>query len=312
LSTPHKFPHKSKKTPLRQPSEDSQRTKRRIARRGEGQDAEKIASGGSSIADSAPSSATPREPDSEPERLQKVLARAGIASRRQSAELAKAGRVRVNGEVVLEPGFRIERPERAEIEVDGRVHTAPRRGFRRTAILLNKPRGLVCSSDDPHEPTVFECLRGIPARLVCAGRLDKASEGLLILSDDGDLVNRLTHPRYGHRKEYLATVRGAVSDPVLEFLNSPVKMDGYTTRPARVDYLKRLPDDYHGARHLLRFTLAEGRNRQIRNLCEQAGLNVLQLVRVAINGLRLPPDMPPGAWRELGPRDFAALESTRP
>jgi len=236
------------------------------------------------------------------------MADLGIASRRHSAELVAEGRVSVNGERITEPGARVENPERAVITVDGRDYSFKGRAQKTTTIMLNKPRGLVCSSHDEHEQTVFECLRGLQARLVCCGRLDKNSEGLLVLSDDGDLVNRLTHPRFGHKKEYQATVRGGISQSVLDFLNSPIRMDGYTTRPALVEYVKRLPSDHHGALHQLRFVLEEGRNRQIRNMCEQAGLNVVRLVRVAINTLRLPRDLPLGAWRFLTPRDFKDLE----
>ena len=236
----------------------------------------------------------------------------GIASRRRSAELVAEGRVRVNGEPATEPGLRIENPMKAVVSVDGHDYSFRSRTQKTTTVMLNKPRGLVCSSYDAHEPTVFECLRNIRARLVCCGRLDKNSEGLLILSDDGDLTNRLTHPKFGHKKEYLATVRGEFSQEVLDFLNSPIKMDGYTTRPARVEYLERLPGDYHGgARHQLKIVLEEGRNRQIRNMCEQAGLNVVKLVRVAINGLCLPHDLGEGEWRFLTERDLRRLENVR-
>ena len=251
---------------------------------------------------------TPNDSAETSPRLQSLMADLGIASRRGSAQLVQEGRVKVDGQQVYEPGFRVANPSTAVITVNGINHSMRGRALKTTTIMLNKPRGLVCSSDDAHEPTVFECLRGIRARLVCAGRLDKNSEGLLILSDDGDLINRLTHPRFGHKKEYLATVRGNISQAVLDFLNSPIRMDGYTTQPARVEYVKRISTDYHGARHQLKFVLAEGRNRQIRNMCEQADLNVVRLVRVAINKLRLPSDLQPGSWRFLDSRDFSALE----
>jgi len=237
------------------------------------------------------------------------MADLGIASRRHSAELVAEGRVRVNGVEVTEPGFKVEEPMDAVVSVDGLDYSFGGRTRKTTTVMLNKPRGLVCSSHDAHEPTVFECLRGIRARLVCCGRLDKNSEGLLILSDDGGLTNRLTHPKFGHKKEYAATVRGVFSQEVLDFLNSPIRMDGYTTRPAHVGYVKRLSDDYHGARHQLKIVLEEGRNRQIRNMCEQAGLNVVRLVRVAINGLYLPGDLGEGEWRFLSERDLKRLET---
>ena len=239
------------------------------------------------------------------------MADLGIASRRRSAELVAEGCVRVNGQIVTEPGHRVENPLRATVSVNGRDYSFGGRALKTTTIMLNKPAGLVCASYDEHEQTVFECLRKIRARLVCCGRLDKNSEGLLILSDDGDLTNRLTHPKFGHKKEYLATVRGRFSQEVLDFLNSPIKMDGYLTRPASVEYLQRLPDDYYGAAHRLKIILQEGRNRQIRNMCEQAGLNVVRLMRVAINSLRLPDDLAPGEWRFLTEYDIRQCSETQ-
>jgi len=235
------------------------------------------------------------------------MADLGIASRRHSAELVAEGRVRVDGKLITEAGFRVENPLETVVSVDGRDYTFGGRAKRSTTVMLNKPRGFVCASSDAHEPTVFECLRGIDERLVCCGRLDKNSGGLLILSDDGNLTNRLTHPQFGHEKIYMATVRGWFSQEVLDFLNSPIKMDGYTTRPARVEYIERLPDDYYGTLHQLRVTLGEGRNRQIRNMCEQAGLSVVKLIRIAINGLCLPRDLREGEWRYLTEKDLEKL-----
>ncbi len=241
-------------------------------------------------------------------RLQSHLEHLGIASRRHAAEMIRAGEVTVNGERILEPGFRVQNPKADVVSVNGRVYTLPRGGMKTRTIMLNKPRGLICSSDDAEGETVFSCLRGIPERLVCVGRLDMNSEGLLLLSSDGDFVNRLTHPRYGHDKEYMVAVIGFLDERVLEFLNSPMKIDGYRIRPARVDYVESLPDGRNAPRHLLRFVLNEGRNRQIRNMCEQAGLRVQDLVRTAINGLRMPDNLLPGQWRDLTPADFALLE----
>ena len=241
-------------------------------------------------------------------RLQTHLEHLGIASRRHAADMIRAGEVKVNGERVLEPGFRVQNPQTDAVSVGGRVYTLPRGGIKTRTIMLNKPRGLICSSDDAEGETVFSCLRGIPERLVCVGRLDMNSEGLLLLSSDGDFVNRLTHPRYGHDKEYLVVALGLFDEHVLEFLNSSMKIDGYRIRPARVDYVERLSDGRNAPRHLLRFVLNEGRNRQIRNMCEQSGLRVQSLVRTAINGLRLPENLLPGQWRDLTSADFALLE----
>ncbi len=232
----------------------------------------------------------------------------GIASRRRAADIIKSGDVLVNGERILEPGFRVQNPKNDVLTVGGRVYTLPRGGMKLRTIMLNKPRGLICSSDDSRGETVFACLKNIPERLVCVGRLDMNSEGLLLLSSDGAFVNQLTHPKFGHRKEYLVSVGGYFDQEVLDFLNSPMKMDGYRIRPANVDYLERLPDGRNHERHLLRFLLHEGRNRQIRNMCELAGLRVQTLIRTAINGLRLPDDLQPGQWRDLTPSHFGLLE----
>ncbi len=234
----------------------------------------------------------------------------GIASRRHAADIIKAGDVLVNDERILEPGFRVQNPKTDVITVRGEVYTLPRGGMKMRTIMLNKPRGLICSSDDLQGETVFTCLKDIPERLVCVGRLDMNSEGLLLLSNDGDFVNRLTHPKFGHSKEYLVSAGGYFNQEVLDFLNSPMKMDGYRIRPANVDYLERLPDGRNHERHLLRFLLHEGRNRQIRNMCELAGLRVQTLIRTAINGLRLPDDLQTGQWRDLTPSNFVLLEQT--
>ena len=240
-------------------------------------------------------------------RLQVVLSHVGVCSRRHAADWIESGRVMVNGETVREPGFRV--PLGATVTVDGRPIEAGTHERLRT-ILLNKPRGLICSADDAEGPTVFECLRGVRERLVPCGRLDKESEGLLVLSNDGDLVNRLTHPRYGHVKEYLVTVRGVMDERSFRELSSPMTLedDGTRLAPVRVEY-----EGFDGSRdpprHRLRMWLCEGRNRQIRRMCEQVGLRVSSLVRLAVNSLRLPRDLAPGEWRDLTPRDFRLLET---
>lgn len=231
------------------------------------------------------------------ERLQNLLARRGAASRRGAAELIRAGRVRVAGEVVSEPGARVAAG--APIEVDGRPLQAaeePRRTF-----LYNKPVGEVCSTDGQGARSVLEAFRGLGLRLVPVGRLDKESEGLLLVSNDGALIQRLTHPRFGHAKVYEVEVDAPPSEGQLRTLRSPLVIEGYRIRPAGVAAL--------GGR-LLRFTLREGRHRQIRQMCEQAGLRVRRLRRVELSGLRLG-GLPPGRWRELTAREVAALAQGR-
>ena len=255
-----------------------------------------------------PASRQDRDSKSAP-RLQSMMAQLGIASRRGAAELIKAGEVLLNGQRMTEPGFRVENPETATITVSGENFVTRRDTPRPRTIMLNKPAGLISSSSDIHGSTVFDCLSNISERLVCVGRLDRNSEGLLLLSNDGELVNRLTHPRYGHVKEYNVVTIGNFDQSVLDFLNSPMKIDGYRIRPVQVDYLERLEDGARGQpRHLLRFILREGRNRQIRNMCEQAGLRIQMLTRLAINSLRLPSNLRTGQWRDLTERDFERLE----
>jgi pseudouridine synthase len=233
-------------------------------------------------------------------RLQKFLAGRGVASRRGAAELVGAGRVRVNGEAILEPGHRID-PQCDRVEVDGRP--VPRARERLRTVLLNKPRGCVCSASEHDGRTVLSLLRGVQERLVPVGRLDKNSEGLLLLSNDGDLILRLTHPRFEQEKTYRATVSGAVGTPALTILRSRLVIDGYRIRPAQVEVLK--PGATAG-RTVLQFVLREGRNRQIRRMCEAAGLTVHRLVRTRIRSLACGA-LRPGEWRDLTPAELRDL-----
>lgn len=236
------------------------------------------------------------------ERLQNVLAHAGVASRRGAANIIAEGRVTVDGVVVVEPGFRVD-PARAALAVDGRALAAPER---KRTIMLYKPAGVLSSMSDPFGGrTVADLVRGaVPERLVPVGRLDKESEGLLLMSNDGDLTLRLTHPRYEHEKTYLVRAAGRWSADKLRILRSAVTMpDGYVIRPVPVELLETGPDNVH----LLRFRLREGRKRQIRYMCSAAHLVVLSLTRVAVGALRLPADLKPGAWRDLTPADVALL-----
>jgi 23S rRNA pseudouridine2605 synthase len=223
-------------------------------------------------------------------RLQKVLADRGVASRRGSAEIIAAGRVAVNGAVVDEPGLRVD-PAVDGIRVDG--VDLPADGETTRTIMLYKPRGYICSRSDKQGKTVFDLLEGIPERIVPAGRLDKDSEGLLLLSNDGGLIEQLTHPRFGQEKEYRVTVSGSLAPEVIRELASPIDIEGYTTVPARVKVLKREP------RPVLEVVLREGRNRQVRRLCERSGLRVHRLVRTRVGDLLLK-GLKPGQWRDIG------------
>ena len=241
------------------------------------------------------------------ERLQNVLSHAGVASRRRAAEMIEAGRVTVDGIVVSRPCERVD-PAAARICVDGAPLAA---GEAKRTIMLYKPAGVLSSTSDPFGGrTVADLVRGqVAERLVPVGRLDKDSEGLLLMSNDGDLTLRLTHPRFEHEKTYVVKVAGRWSEEKLRILRGPVKMpDGYVTRPAPVTVLRRQADNTA----LLEFRLREGRKRQIRYMCSAAHIVVLSLVRVAIGGLRLPPDLRPGEWRDLSAEEIRRALSTPP
>ena len=233
------------------------------------------------------------------ERLQNILSRAGVASRRGAAALIESGAVTVDGLVVREPGARFE--PSVGIRVNGRP--LPAEGRRRT-IVLNKPVGVLSTMSDPFGGrTVAEIVK-TPERLVPVGRLDRDSEGLLLMSNDGSLVNELTHPRFEHKKTYLVKVAGRWSPEKLAVLRSPLTLDdGYTIRPVPVEVVK----DYGDNTRLLRFELSEGRKRQIRKMCSAAHLVVLSLTRVAVGAFRLPPDLAPGEWRDMTDEEIGRL-----
>jgi len=227
------------------------------------------------------------------ERLQKILARAGLGSRRACEELIADGRVRVNGEVAT-LGTRAD-PEADTIEVDGAV-VGTRQGL--VHYLLNKPAGVFTTAKDPQgRPTVVDLVPPEP-RVYPVGRLDADTEGLLLLTNDGDLAHRLTHPSFGVDKEYLAEVEGTPSRGALRRLREGVELEDGPTAPARAS----LVDD-----HTLRITIHEGRNRQVRRMCDAVGHPVRRLVRVRfgpVSDRRLAP----GAWRALSQAEVRDLE----
>ena len=236
------------------------------------------------------------------ERLQNVLAKAGIASRRGSAAIVESGRVTVDGVVVSVPGARVDM-ERSSVCVDGRRIGAAEK---KRTIMMYKPVGVLSSMSDPFGgKTVADLIRGqISERVVPVGRLDKDSEGLLLMSNDGDLTLKLTHPRYDHEKTYEVKVAGRWSEEKLRILRSPVvRPDGYAIRPVEVDVLETGFDNVHR----LRFRLHEGRKRQIRYMCSAAHLVVLSLKRVAIGSLRLPDGMKSGEWRDISEKEINEL-----
>ncbi|MDQ7029290.1 MAG: pseudouridine synthase [Ardenticatenia bacterium] len=199
------------------------------------------------------------------ERLQKVLARAGVASRRKAEELIRQGRVEVNRRVVTQLGVKVD-PERDEIRVDGERIRPDR--LRRRYVALNKPRGIITTVRDPRgRPTVMDLVpKARDYALVPVGRLDRESEGLLLLTNDGDLVNRLTHPRYGHEKEYRVEVYGVPDERDVKAIRRGIVLEDGRTAPADV-WVERRGE--HTS--TLRLVLREGRKRQIRRMMQAIG-----------------------------------------
>ena len=239
------------------------------------------------------------------ERLQNILAHAGVASRRGAAALIESGVVTVDGVVVKEPGARFEMgasgAEGPVVRVNGKKIAAEEE---HRTIVLYKPVGVLSTMSDPFGgKTVAELVR-TPERLVPIGRLDKDSEGLLLMSNDGALVNELTHPRFSHTKTYHVKVAGRWSAEKLATLRSPLTLDdGYTIRPVPVEVL----EDYGNNTRLLKFVLSEGRKRQIRKMCSLAHLVVLTLKRVKVGAFELPPELQPGQWRDLSDAELKLL-----
>ena len=228
------------------------------------------------------------------ERLQNILSHAGVASRRHAAELIESGHVTVDGIIVNEPGARFD-PAAVKIAVDGRGISAAEK---KRTIMLYKPVGVLSSMSDPFGGKTVADIVDCGERLVPVGRLDKDSEGMLLMSNDGDLTLKLTHPRYEHEKTYIVRAAGKWSEEKLRTLRGRIKMpDGYEIRPCPVRVLE--DDNWEPNVTMLEFRLREGRKRQIRYMCSAAHLVVLSLKRVAVGSLRLDPMLRPGEWRDL-------------
>lgn len=232
------------------------------------------------------------------ERVQKLLARAGYGSRRSSEELIVAGRVRINGQVA-QLGAKAD-PASDTVTVDGQpIPKAPQPAY----IAINKPQGILSEvhPDEPRE-TVRD-LVPVEGHLFIVGRLDLESEGLILLTNDGELANKLSHPRYGHEKEYRVLVGSRPDDKQLEAWRRGIVLeDGFRTAPAQV----RL-DGVSGKNAWLRVILREGHKRQIREMGRQTGLPVLRIQRIRIGTLLLG-ELKPGQWRNLNPEEVRALK----
>ena len=231
----------------------------------------------------------------EPIRLQKFFTDSGTLSRRAAEAEIVAGRVRVNGKIA-QLGDKVD-PACDLVEYNGKP-IKPRMDKPHRYILLNKPRGYVTTlQDERGRKTVAELVTDAGGRLYPVGRLDMDSEGLLLLTDDGEFANRLTHPRHEIPKIYHVRVSPVPTKEQLLRLSSPMQIDGYRLQPVKV---RRLAPD------VLEMTLYEGRNRQIRKMCDAVGLRVCDLKRMAIGKLRLG-DVPLGKWRALTPAEVAYL-----
>ncbi len=231
------------------------------------------------------------------ERLQKIISASGLMSRRAAEELIAAGKVSVNG-VTAALGDKAEAGI-DRILVDGKV--LPSAG-EKLYIMLNKPRGYVTTlSDEKGRKNVSELVKELGTRLYPVGRLDMYSEGLLLMTNDGDFANRLMHPSHQVDKCYHTWVKGEDMGWAVELLRCPMEIDGYVTSPAQVDIL-----ELKGEEALLGITIHEGRNRQVRKMCEAAGLKVTRLMRVSEGGVKLG-TLKSGRWRRLTEEELNML-----
>jgi 23S rRNA pseudouridine2605 synthase len=232
-------------------------------------------------------------------RLQKFLADAGVASRRASEELILAGRVGVNGEPAAQLGTKID-PVRDQVTVDGK----PVRARRKIYLALNKPKGMVCSRKDEFDrPSVFDLLPKEWAHLYSVGRLDFNSEGLIFLTNDGQFSLKLTHPRYGVRKRYIATVEGRVEPEMLRRFTQGVYYQGERFKAEKA----RIVSSGKG-QSVVELELAEGKYREVRRLFESQARSVIRLERVQIGKIKLG-ELRPGKWRTLTEPEIKSLLS---
>lgn len=230
-------------------------------------------------------------------KLQKFMADCGVASRRKSEEIIEAGKVKVNGHVA-HIGDKVN-PKKDLVTVRGkRINSVSRNYY----IMLHKPRGYVTTvSDELGRKTVMDLVSDIKARIYPVGRLDKDSEGLLLLTNDGAFANALSHPGHNFAKVYRVTVRPEINDEILFNLRNGIEIDGRKTAPCDVNVITEEP-----GRVVLEFILREGRNRQIRKMCEAVNLQVARLKRISVGSLKLGM-LPQGKWRELTDNEVKKL-----
>ena len=239
------------------------------------------------------------------QRLQKILSQAGVASRRTAEALITQSRVMINGKTVTELGTKAD-PETDDIRVDGR-RVKPQQ--HRRYILLYKPRGYITTRSDPQRrPTVIDLLSrgGVREYVYPVGRLDYDSEGLLLLTSDGDLAAKLTHPRHGIDRECHVRVRGVPDDHEIGRLEKGLMLEGRRTAPATVT-IEKIIEAESGQQAVLSFVIREGRNRQVRDMCDAIGHPVVRLERTRIGPI-VDTRIRPGEFRDLDPKEIAALQ----
>lgn len=235
------------------------------------------------------------------ERLQKVMAHAGIASRRKSEDIIAEGRVKVNGETVTEMGTKVN-PDRDVIEVDGEIISKEKRVY----ILLNKPQGYICTVDDPRgRNTVLDLVDDVKQRIYPVGRLDYDTSGLLMLTNDGQLTYILTHPSHEINKTYLTEVKGRLDTKNADRLRKGVELEDGMTAPAQLEIKEREENNT-----LFTLTIHEGRNRQVRRMCEKIGLPVISLKRISVGPLTLE-GLSEGEYRNLTDKEIEFLKNLK-
>jgi 23S rRNA pseudouridine2605 synthase len=236
------------------------------------------------------------------ERLQKVISRAGVASRRQAEELILAGKVKVNEQVVTELGVKVS--SRDKVKVDGKLIRRENPVY----LLFYKPKGVITTTKDERgRKTVLDYLPRVKERVYPVGRLDYNTEGLLVLTNDGHLTNKMIHPRYELKKVYRARIEGMATEEALDKLRVGVELEDGMTSPALVQKLEYEPmRDYT----VIEITIHEGRNRQVRRMCDAAGMHVTRLRRIREGRLKLG-DLPVGKWRYLTEEEVAMLKGQK-
>ena len=233
-------------------------------------------------------------------RLQKFLASCGVASRRASEVIIADGRVKVNGKVVTDPATKVVKGD--TVMVDGKKVTPE---SSKVYIMLNKPCGVLSSAKDDRERTcVVDLVKGVDERLFPVGRLDYDTSGLILLTNDGDFMQKLTHPSYEIWRTYQAIVKGVPTQNKLDEIEKGIELEDGMTLPAHIDVI-----GYKGKNAKIEIVLREGRNRQVRRMMEAIGHPVLELKRVQLAALELG-ELKPGAWRYLRGKDFEALFGT--